>query len=282
MKLRKLISANTLLVLIGLAGLGLIFYPSIANWWNSSHATRAVEVYDDTVEKMSNEKKAELLKEAEAYNNLLAQQPDPFFAGEGMDQKYEDTLNIDDRGMIGSLTIPSINVNLPIYHGTDEGTLRQFLGHIQGTSLPVGMIGSHAAISGHSGLPSQRLFTDLERLREGDMFTLHVAGKNMTYQVDQIRTVLPDEIQDLKVIEGEDLVTLVTCTPYGINTHRLLVRGHRVTGVDELLDSSQSSILLSRTIVMLILTVFFILVLLIGFFIYRHSQKRKQRRKRAG
>lgn len=142
--------------------------------------------------------------------------------------KYEKTLDVTGTGIMGYVEIPKISVSLPIYHGTDATVLQIAIGHIPGSSLPVGGQGTHCVISGHRGLPSARLFTDIDQLREGDLFMLNVLGKTLTYQVDQIRVVLPDELDDLAIDDGQDYCTLVTCTPYGVNTHRLLVRGHRV------------------------------------------------------
>lgn len=216
------------LVLILLTGLGLLAYPTVSNWWNELHQSRAIMQYQDNVSQMSQADYKKMLKAARAYNKRLAQTGELWQMTDAQKEEYNSLLNADGTGIMGYITIPKINVQLPIYHGTDDAVLQSSIGHLAGTSLPVGGKGSHCVLSGHRGLPSARLFTDLDKLTEGDTFTLTVLNETLTYQVDQIRIVEPNDISDLQIEPGRDLCTLVTCTPYGINTHRLLVRGHRI------------------------------------------------------
>lgn len=217
-----------LLLLMGAVGLGLILYPSFADWWNSFHQSRAVASYMEAVASMDKSQYEKMLRDADAYNTKLSKTGIQWTLTEEQQKEYDSLLNINDTGIMGYIDIPKINVELPIYHGTDEAVLQIAVGHLEGTSLPVGGKGSHCVVSGHRGLPSARLFTDIDKLVEGDTFTLTVLNRTVTYEVDQIRIVEPHDLSDLQMDKKMDLCTLVTCTPYGINTHRLLVRGHRV------------------------------------------------------
>lgn len=220
-----------LLVAVLLAGLSLLLYPLVSNYWNSIHQSQAIAAYMDDVSELDDTTYDALWEEAQGYNASLLENENRFFPDEEEQQQYEQLLRISDdgiNGIIGYIEIPSIDVTLPIYHGTSEEILQVAIGHIEGSSLPVGGLSTHCVISGHRGLPSSRLFTDIDRLSEGDIFTLLVLDEALTYEVDQIRIVEPDDISLLEIKEGEDLCTLVTCTPYGVNSHRLLVRGHRV------------------------------------------------------
>lgn len=217
-----------LFALVLLAGIGLLVYPTFANWWNTMHASRAVAGYVETVKDMSADKKKELLAQAHAYNEQLNTLPDRWhLTDEQMDQ-YNKTLDVTGTGIMGYITIPKLEVRLPIYHGTEDTVLQIAGGHLAGSSLPVGGKDTHTAISGHTGLPSAKLFTGLDSLKEGDTFAFHVLDDTYTYQIDQIRTVLPNEMRDLDFDPNQDYATLITCTPYGVNSHRLLVRGHRI------------------------------------------------------
>lgn len=218
------------LILAGIFILGvLIFcYPSFSNWWNSFHQSRALMDYAQNVSDMDTAQYQELLDAAHAYNERLAQTGQNWNMSDADQEEYNSLLNIDGTGIMGYIQIPKINVELPLYHGTDDAVLQTSIGHLAGTSLPVGGESTHSVLSGHRGLPSARLFTDLDRLEEGDTFTLTILNETLTYEVDQIRIVEPTDLSDLQIEEGQDLCTLVTCTPYGINTQRLLVRGHRV------------------------------------------------------
>lgn len=223
---RKL--SNILLTLAFVVGIGLIVYPSFSDWWNSFHQTRAIAGYASAVANMDEKQFDSMWAEAEAFNEYLAGKSGRFNLTEEELKTYNDILDVTGTGIMGYIDIPSIKVSLPIYHGTDEAVLQIAIGHIEGTSFPVGGEGSHCAVSGHRGLPSAKLFTDIDQLQEGDKFLLQVLDRTLTYEVDQIRIVLPQELQDLEIDPDQDYVTLITCTPYGVNTHRLLVRGHRV------------------------------------------------------
>lgn len=217
-----------MILLILLAGIGLLTYPSAANWWNSLHQTRAIMSYADSISNLDKQEYDRLWEEAEEYNEDLAENGINWNLTEAQLARYEKMLAIDDTGIMGYIDISAINIKLPLYHGTDEDVLQESIGHIQQTSLPVGGVTSHSSLSGHRGLPSSRLFTDLDELREGDTWTMTVLDRTLTYEVDQIRIVEPEDLSDLQLDENKDYCTLITCTPYGINTHRLLVRGHRI------------------------------------------------------
>lgn len=220
--------STILLVAVLIVGVGLLVYPSLSDYWNSFHQTRAIASYSDAVSTMDNADYDRIWSEAEAYNAALAEKANPYFFTEEDQKLYEDRLNISGTGVMGYIDIPEIKCTLPIYHGTSHAVLQIAVGHVEGTSLPVGGEGTHCVLSGHRGLPSARLFTDLDQLVAGDLFLLQILDETLTYEVDQIRIVLPTEVSDLTIEKGKDYCTLVTCTPYGVNSHRLLVRGHRV------------------------------------------------------
>lgn len=236
------------IVLIFLLGLSLLLYPLIANQWNGYRQRRLISAYDQTV--ADKEASGEIDYEAEwerarAYNEALLPSilPDSFAvaAASQEDQSYMSCLNITDNGMMGKVEIPKINIELPIFHTTEEDILQNAAGHLEGSSLPVGGKSSHAVISAHRGLPSAALFTDLDLLEEGDHFLLHILDDTLCYEVDKITVVEPEDTASLAVEDGKDLVTLLTCTPYGVNSERLLVRGHRVPyNPDALKDEGDS------------------------------------------
>ena len=219
---------NLILVLIMLIGVGLLVYPTFSDWWNSFHQTRAIAGYTAAVANMDREEFDRMWAEAEAFNTYLSQKSGRFNLSEQELETYNSILDVTGTGIMGYIDIPSIKISLPVYHGTDEAILQIAIGHIIGTSFPIGGEGSHCAVSGHRGLPSAKLFTDIDKLQAGDKFLLQVLDRTLTYEVDQIRIVLPQELQDLEIDPYSDYCTLITCTPYGVNTHRLLVRGHRV------------------------------------------------------
>lgn len=219
---------NLILVLIMLIGVGLLVYPTFSDWWNSFHQTRAIAGYTAAVANMDREEFDRMWAEAEAFNTYLSQKSGRFNLSEQELETYNSILDVTGTGIMGYIDIPSIKISLPVYHGTDEAILQIAIGHIIGTSFPIGGEGSHCAVSGHRGLPSAKLFTDIDQLQAGDKFLLQVLDRTLTYEVDQIRIVLPQELQDLEIDPYSDYCTLITCTPYGVNTHRLLVRGHRV------------------------------------------------------
>ena len=217
-----------LLVLVGLVGGGMIAYPTVSDWWNSFHQSRAVASYAEAVANLDQEDYDRIIEQAADYNARLAESGVLWTMNPEQQEEYDSLLNIGGNGIMGYIDIPKIHITLPIYHGTDEAVLQIAIGHLAGTSLPVGGEGTHCVVSGHRGLPSARLFTDLDKMVEGDTWTVNVLDRTLTYEVDQIRVVLPSDLGDLQIEDGKDYCTLVTCTPYGINTHRLLVRGHRI------------------------------------------------------
>lgn len=216
-----------------LAGICLLAYPTVSDWVNRGHSSRAVAGYADAVEGAPGPDLAEMKAAAEDYNKELLTTPNRYFPGEEMHERYESLLDMTGDGMMAHVEIPKIGIDLPIYHGTGDAVLQVAAGHMEGSSLPIGGDSTHAVLSSHRGLPLARLFTDLDRMEIGDMFLIHVLDEDHEYRVDDIRTVLPYELQSLEIAEGEDYVTLVTCTPYGVNTHRLLIRGTRVRTVGE-------------------------------------------------
>lgn len=242
MQLRSIAPIAAALTLF-LGGAAVFCYPAISNYLNQKNQTRVVQHYEQTVTAQDDALLAEEWAKAEEYNENLAGDPvhDPFVPGSGyaLPDNYLDVLNID--GVMGRITIPKIGVDLPIYHGTDAETLEKGVGHIESTSLPIGGEYRHAVLTGHRGLPSSELFTRLDELEPGDQFYLHVLDATLAYQVDQILTVEPQELENLVAEPGQDYVTLVTCTPYGINTHRMLVRGTRVPYVPEAEQSTQAT-----------------------------------------
>lgn len=218
------------LILVGVMMLGvcLLAYPSVADYWNSFHQSRALMSYAEQVANMNEEDYAELLSKAQAYNKKLAENGLNWIMNDDARAEYYENLNVGGTGIMGYIKIQKIDVLLPLYHGTDERTLQTSIGHLEQSSLPVGGKGTHCMVSGHRGLPSARLFTDLDKLKEGDTFNITVLNETLTYEVDHIWIVEPADLSHLQIEPGKDLCTLITCTPYGINTHRLLVRGHRI------------------------------------------------------
>ena len=214
-------------------GLSLLLYPTVSDYWNSFHQSRAIASYAEDVAKLDTVQYDDLWKAAKKYNEALAKGDINYVLKDEQKEKYESLLNVSGTGVMGYIEIPSINCSLPIYHGTDEAALQIAVGHLEWTSLPTGGESTHCVLSGHRGLPSAKLFTDLDRLVEGDIFVLRVLDEVLTYEVDQILIVEPEETEDLQIEKGKDYCTLVTCTPYGINTHRLLVRGHRIENLEE-------------------------------------------------
>lgn len=219
--------STVLLFLVFFVGLSVLLYPSVSNWWNTKHMSRAIADYDESVQALQPEDYTAYWAAAQDYNTRLAQTPQAFYDPALVDG-YEQALNVSGTGIMGTVNIDKIHVTLPIYHGTDEGVLAVGAGHLQGTSLPTGDKGTHCVLSAHRGLPSATLFSNLDQLEAGDTFTVTVLDKMFTYQVDKISIVLPSEVEDLQIDPNQDYCTLMTCTPYGINSHRLLVRGVRV------------------------------------------------------
>lgn len=232
MKKTKKSLSSIMPVVVFALGLSLLLYPSFSNYWNSFHQTRAIASYQETVMAIDDDDYQKIWEEAVTYNQKLFENGQSWILTEEQKKEYNSILNIGGNGIMGHVEIPSIDVSLPIYHGVDEAVLQIAVGHIEGSSLPVGGKSSHCVISGHRGLPSAKLFTNLDELKEGDLFMMRILDETLTYEVDQIRIVEPKDLTNIVIKEGEDLCTLVTCTPYGVNSHRLLVRGHRVENVN--------------------------------------------------
>lgn len=268
--MKKKTLTTVLLIVVFLAGLSLVLYPTIANYWNSIHQTRAIATYVEQVADRSKEENAAQIERAHEFNARIPQRRSTFALSQKDAEEYESLLNIGGNGVMGYVEIPSIEVALPIYHGTDDAVLQVAVGHLDWTSLPVGGLGTHAVLSSHRGLPSARLFTDLDELIVGDVFVLRILDEVLTYEVDQILIVLPEETDDLLPVPGKDYCTLVTCTPYGINTHRLLVRGHRVENVEEAIaarvtaDAIQVEEMIVAPIIALPLLAIFLIVLFVN------------------
>ena len=240
--------SNLILVLILLTGVGIAGYPAFSDYWNSMHQTRAIAGYAERVAELTNDEYASVWEAALDYNRRLASNPNPWAMSDEDIDDYERQLNVDGTGNMGFISIPRIDVNLPVYHGTSEAVLQTSIGHIDGPSLPAGSVhpdeddyekveyASHSVLSGHRGLPSAKLFSDLDALEVGDVFYLTILDQTLTYQVDKVTVILPEDSSELALFPGKDYCTLMTCTPYGINTHRLLVRGVRVENEKELVD----------------------------------------------
>ena len=221
-----------IIVLLFLGGAGLVLYPVVSSWYMGRHQGQVIADYDAEAAKLSQAQMEEELEKARRYNESLLGNvvlTDPFNA-EGLEEQnteYEDLLNIGGDGVMGSVEIPGQNIYLPIYHGTDSVSLEKGAGHLQNSSLPVGGKGIHAVISGHTALPTAELFTDLDQVEKGDVFYIHILKETLAYRVYDIETVLPEQVESLGIVQGRDLVMLVTCTPYGINSHRLLIHAER-------------------------------------------------------
>ena len=265
-----------LLRIIGLMiGAGILFYPTISSQWNKYRDSLLLSEYNSRVGSYSEDEYREVWEAAKAYNdqhvtNYIMDAFDESAEEYILTHPYDTLLNPMGDYVMGSIEIPKINVKLPIYHGVGTAALEKGAGHIEGTSLPIGGPGTHAVLSGHRGLPGRKLFTDLDLLKVKDQFYLRVLNETLAYEIDQILTVLPHEISALDIVPGEDLVTLVTCTPYGVNTHRLLIRGHRVP-YDEGIKANQERDMVEKVknagmeekLVMIGLAVFFILCIII-------------------
>ena len=225
--------SNMILVLVLFAGVALLLYPSVSNYWNSLHATQAIVDYSKQAANLDHEKYDEMWQQAVEYNKELKHRENPYLLSDEQKAQYETLLELTGTGIMGYIEIESLDVSLPVYHGTSEAVLQVAVGHLDWTSLPTGGEGTHCVLSGHRGLPSAKLFTELDKLVVGDVFILRILDEILTYEVDQILIVDPDDTRALLLEDGKDLCTLVTCTPYGINTHRLLVRGHRIENAEE-------------------------------------------------
>ena len=267
---------TVILVIVFFVGLSLLLYPTFSDWWNSMHQSRAVASYVEQVANIDTDQYAHLWNRAWDYNASLTQRSNKYILTEEQKAEYDQILDVGGIGIMGYIEIPVIGVTLPIYHGTDEAVLQVAIGHLEWTSLPVGGESSHCVVSGHRGLPSAKLFTDLDRLVVGDIFMFRVLDEILTYEVDQILIVEPHQVDPLHIEEGKDLCTLVTCTPYGINSHRLLVRGHRIENLEEAksVRVTSDAIQIEPVIVAPIVAAPILLILLIGLMFQKPKKRR--------
>ena len=275
-KTEKKSPVTIILVVVMLVGLAIMAYPSVSDWWNSFHASRAIESYSQTVDSTDTRELEEMLQAAREYNQSLGYKDNPYRMEKAELERYNSLLNISGSGLIGYIRIPSINVNVPVYHGTEESILQVAAGHLDWTALPVGGVGTHCVVSGHRGLPSARLFTDLDKLREGDRFTVTVLSQTLTYEVDKIRIVTPNETDDLLPQSGMDLCTLLTCTPLGINSHRMLVRGHRVENEAPPLVITPDAVTLPRYLTVPAVGIPLLFIILSAVMIYTGRKKKRR------
>ena len=265
----------TVLMVCGMmTGIFLLLYPSVANYWNSFHQSRAIASYSEAVSRMDKKDYKAIMDSAREYNKNLAKTGMRWTLTDAQRAEYEKQLAVEGSEVIGFVSIPKFHIKCPIYHGTDEAVLQVAVGHLEASSLPVGGKSTHTLISGHRGLPSARLFTDIDKIKEGDTWTITVLNETLTYECDQIRIVLPDDLSDLTIEEGKDLCTLITCTPYGINTHRLLVRGHRVPNANGSADITADAIQIEPIYIAPFLAIPVIVLLIILLLISTRKAKR--------
>ncbi|MBE6860914.1 MAG: class C sortase [Ruminococcus sp.] len=276
-----------ILIIIFLVGLSVMLYPTVSNYINTKHQSYAIAKYDEQINNMSDSRYYEIMAQAQYYNERLKNVNSPLTSKDGLPKDYKNVLDVTGTGIMGYITIPQIQIQLPIYHGTSEAVLNIAVGHLEGSSLPIGGTGTHSVLSAHRGLPSAKLFSDLDKLVVGDLFTVTILNEVLTYEIDQILIVKPYEMEKLARVEGNDYITLLTCTPYGVNTHRLLVRGKRIeTEAPEMqvrvsADAVQIERLVVASIVvipMLVLT--FLLMMIIASM--RNLRKKGKSRNKAG
>lgn len=284
-KKRKMTIKDIIRLLVLVVAFAVLLYPTVSSYVNEKNGSKVVSNYDAESVRLSNAEKEKMLADARAYNKEMLSNIDlidPFSQGEkSLDARYESLLNIDGSGMMGYIRIPKIKVEIPIYHGTSESVLQAGVGHFWGTSLPVGGESTHTVLTGHRGLPTKTLFTNMDKLVEGDVFYIKVLDETLAYKVDQILTVLPEETEALSIVPGQDYATLVTCTPYAINTHRLLVRGHRIPYEEavKIEKNTSTGIELSFTTKVLIVTLGIIFIGLIIAMLYSLYDKRRRKKK---
>lgn len=284
-KKRKMTIKDIIRLLVLVVAFAVLLYPTVSSYVNEKNGSKVVSNYDAESVRLSNAEKEKMLEDARAYNKEMLSNIDlidPFSQGEkSLDARYESLLNIDGSGMMGYIRIPKIKVEIPIYHGTSESVLQAGVGHFWGTSLPVGGESTHTVLTGHRGLPTKTLFTNMDKLVKGDVFYIKVLDETLAYKVDQILTVLPEETEALSIVPGQDYATLVTCTPYAINTHRLLVRGHRIPYEEavKIEKNTSTGIELSFTTKVLIVTLGIIFIGLIIAMLYSLYDKRRRKKK---
>lgn len=277
--------ATTILLFVVLfIGLALLLYPPLADYYNSFHQSRAIASYTEHVGYGEETDYSAYWEAAEAYNERLANQNivKRMVTAANYREEYDKLLNVDGSGILGIIEIPEIAVTLPLYHSTSEQVLQVAVGHLEGTSLPTGGPGTHSAFSAHRGLPSAKLFTNLDQLTYGDLFTLRVLDKVLTYEIDQIVIVLPHQVEALEIIDGQDYCSLITCTPYGVNSHRLIIRGHRVenSNTELAIRVAADAIQIDPLIVTPIVAAPMLLILLIIMLINTSPKKKKKKSKK--
>ena len=284
-KKKKITIRDIIRLIVLLVAFSVLLYPTFSSYLNEKNGSKVVSYYDEESVKLSKAEKEQMLEEARAYNKEMLGNIDlidPFSQEDvEIDARYEGLLNVDGSGMMGYIRIPKINIELPIYHGTSEAVLQTGVGHFWGTSLPVGGESTHTVLTGHRGLPTKTLFTNMDKLEVGDIFYIKVLDETLAYQIDQILTVLPEETDGLSIESGKDYATLVTCTPFAINTHRLLVRGERIPYEEATKQEPDTNIKpeLSFTAKVLIVTIIVIFIGLMIAVIYsiRDRKRRKVR-----
>lgn len=271
------LSSTILLLAVFLIGLCVMLYPTVSDFWNEKRQSQAIMDYDDLLVDLTPEDFSEYFEKAEEYNRKLKLISYPFLGYPELDDEYYSALDVNDDGMMGYITIDKIKVQLPIYHGTSDKVLNCAVGHLEGSTLPIGGESTHCVLSAHRGLPSAKLFTNLDELAVGDVFTITILDKMFTYQVDQVKVVLPDETDELNVVNGEDYCTLVTCSPYGINTHRMLVRGTRIENIEEAkkINITTEAYLIDPLIVTPVVAIPIFLGLLV-FLVVKSSKKKRK------
>lgn len=284
-KKRKMTIKDIIRLIVLFVAFAVLLYPTVSSYVNEKNGSKVVSNYDAESVRLSNAEKEKMLEDARAYNKEMLSNIDlidPFSQGEkSLDARYESLLNVDGSGMMGYIRIPKIKVEIPIYHGTSESVLQAGVGHFWGTSLPVGGESTHTVLTGHRGLPTKTLFTNMDKLVKGDVFYIKVLDETLAYKVDQILTVLPEETEALSIVPGQDYATLVTCTPYAINTHRLLVRGHRIPyeKAVKIEKNTSTGIELSFTTKVLIVTLGIIFIGLVIAMLYSLYDKRRRKKK---
>lgn len=268
------IISTIVLIIILIVGLSVMLYPTVSNWWNKRVQSQAIAEYDKTIQNIDQNRYDEIWANAEEYNKKLSELYAPLSNADEIDG-YDNILDVSGTGIMGYITIPVIKVEIPIYHGTSAEVLNIAAGHLKGSSLPIGGKNTHAVISAHRGLPSARLFTDLDKLVKGDTFTITILDRVLTYQVEEILIVKPEEVEKLAIIPDSDYVTLMTCTPYGINTHRLLIRSHRIDTVYEKTVKISADAVQVDPMLVIPVIAFFLLILLVIFWVVSGKKKRK-------
>lgn len=270
--------STILLVIMMVAGLSLLLYPSFSDYWNSKRQTEAINTYAQQIAAIDNDQYEEIWASAIAYNKMLLNRDNVYTVTEEQKKSYWEQLNVNSANTMGFIEIPCIDCRLPVYHGTADTVLQVGIGHLDWTSLPTGGPSTHCVLSGHRGLPSAKLFTDLDEMVVGDVFVLNILDEVLTYEVDQIKIVLPHETDDLLITEGKDYCTLVTCTPYGINSHRMLVRGTRIDNIEEarVVRVTADAVRIEPIIVAPLLAIPVLLVLFIALLIPKPKKNRRK------